>query len=337
MKIIYLGNKLSQYGFTPTSVEALGIRLEDHFDMIRGSEVRNPIGRLLHMMWLVIRYRKSDVLLIDTYSTWAFWYAVLISHLASFLGLSYTPILHGGNLPSRAKKSPYFTRMLLRNAKSVVCPSGYLLYEMNAFYERDYMLIPNYIDIANYPFRVRAVSNPIRLLWVRSFHKIYNPSLAVDIVKGLDEKGYEVQLTMVGPDKDGSLQETKDYAVDLGVAKYIEFKGRLSKPEWIQLADQFDVFINTTNVDNTPVSVMEAMALGMIVISTNVGGMPFLYVNEREGILVPPKDSVYFIEAIEKLLEDSNLAKGLSQNARLKAENWDWNEVEKQWFKLLNR
>lgn len=335
--ILYLGNKLSKHGYTPTSVETLGIRLEARCTMIRGSEVRNPVGRLLHMMWLVIKYRKSDVLLIDTYSTWAFWYAVLTSQLARFLGLSYIPILRGGDLPKRTKRSPFVTRVLLKNAKSVVCPSGYLLYEMNAFYERDYTLIPNYIDIENYPFKVRTVSNPIRLLWVRSFHKIYNPSLAVDIVKGLVEKGYEVKLTMVGPDKDGSLQETKDYAVDLGVAKYIEFIGRLSKPEWIELAEKFDVFINTTNVDNTPVSVMEAMALGMIVISTNVGGMPFLFENEKEGVLVSPRNSDYFIEVIEKLIGDSNLAKELSQNARLKAGNWDWSEVEKQWLKLLNR
>lgn len=336
MKIIYLGNKLSNHGYTLTSVETLGVRLEANFKMVRGSEAYNPIGRLLHMIWLVFRFRKSDVLLIDTYSTWAFFYAFITSQLARIFNLPYIPILHGGNLPSRAKRSPRFTRMVLKNAKSVVCPSGYLLYEMNAFYERDYTLIPNYIDIENYPFRQRIVSNPIRLLWVRSFHRIYNPRLAVDIVKRLVEKGFEVKLAMVGPDKDGSMQETKDYALDLGVVEYIKFTGRLSKSEWIKLADEYDLFINTTNVDNTPVSVMEAMALGMIVISTNVGGMPFLFDNEKEGILVPPRNSDIFIEAIDDLYENLSLGREISQNARLKAESWDWKVVQRQWLKVLD-
>ena len=80
---------------------------------------------------------------------------------------------------------------------------------------------------------------------------------------------------MVGPDKDGSLEKTKQYAKEKGVLHRVRFTGGLSKTEWIELSKDYNIFINTTNVDNTPVSVMEAMALGFPVISTNVGGVPF--------------------------------------------------------------
>lgn len=335
VSILYLGNQLSKHGFTPTSVETLGYRLKEDFTVIRGSHFRNPVIRLLHMCYLTLRHRKSDLLLIDTYSTWAFVYAAITAGIARIVRMPYVPILHGGNLPERAKKSPFWMRLFLKKARAVVCPSAYLLDEIYQFYPRDYKLIPNYIDIEHYPFRLRRVGIPIKLLWVRSFHEIYHPKLAVEIVHSLKDHSYEVNLSMVGPDKDGSLETIKKYALEKGVHQLIEFTGRLSKTEWISLADSFDIFINTTNVDNTPVSVMEAMALGFPVISTNVGGMPYLIDNGVDGILVPPNDAASFVEQIVKLYKYPEDCRQISINARKKAEQWDWNIIKQQWIQLI--
>lgn len=335
MKILYLGNKLSKRGYTPTSVETLGQRLSNNYEIVTGSSWRNPIVRLIDMIIMVIIHRKAKYLLIDTYSTWGFWYAIVSSQLARIFQLKYIPILHGGNLPSRIGTSPYWLRLLLNKARHVVCPSGYLLEHMKEFVPREYALIPNYIDIENYPFKVRKVENPIRLLWVRAFHKIYNPKLGIDIVEGLLKKGFIVELAMVGPDKDGSMREVVTYAREKKVLDCVNFTGRLSKDEWTQLAQEYDIFINTTNVDNTPVSVMEAMALGMVVISTNVGGVPYLFENRKEGIQVMPGDAEQFRREIVELWNDKELASRLSSAARVKALEWDWNTVEKKWISLL--
>jgi len=79
---------------------------------------------------------------------------------------------------------------------------------------------------------------------------------------------------MVGPDKDSSLGEAKDLAKQLGVAESVTFTGVLPKAQWHQLSEKFDIFINTTNIDNMPVSIIEAMALGLPIVSTNAGGLP---------------------------------------------------------------
>lgn len=334
--ILYLGNKLVKHGFTPTSVETLGVRLEKHFLVVRHSSIRNPVLRLCHMMSLVIRFRQiNNILLVDTYSTWGFWYAVITCQLARLFKLSYIPILRGGNLPERFKTSPLFSKILLKHAKEVICPSEYLLNYVDNFYKRSYKLIPNFIDIKNYPFKEREVGSSIRLLWVRSFHEIYNPQLAVDIVYDLKQKSLDVKLCMVGPDKDGSMKETIAYAEMKGVLNQIDFTGRMSKSDWISLSKDYDVFINTTNVDNTPVSVMEAMALGMIVISTNVGGMPYLFLDKSEGILVRPNDSRAFVNQILKLRDNEVYSRNVSRNARKKAEQWDWINVERLWINCL--
>ena len=61
-----------------------------------------------------------------------------------------------------------------------------------------------------------------------------------------------------------------------GMQENVLFKGKMSKKEWIEISKNYHIFLNTTNVDNLPVSVIEAMALGMIIVSTNAGGVPFL-------------------------------------------------------------
>jgi glycosyltransferase involved in cell wall biosynthesis len=110
----------------------------------------------------------------------------------------------------------------------------------------------------------------------------------------------------------------------------------LNKKEWIALAKDFDIFINTTNFDNMPVSVMEAMALGLPVISTNVGGMPFLIENSIDGILVSPNSPESFVQAIEELCTVPLKVQNITKNARAKMENLDWEMVKHKWIKLID-
>jgi glycosyltransferase involved in cell wall biosynthesis len=94
---------------------------------------------------------------------------------------------------------------------------------------------------------------------------------------------------MIGPDKgDGSFEETRQIAAELGVMSRISFPGPVLKTETPAWLDQGDIFLNTPEVDNTPVSVLEAMACGLCVVSTNVGGLPYLLENEADALLVPP-------------------------------------------------
>lgn len=140
---------------------------------------------------------------------------------------------------------------------------------------------------------------------------------------------------MVGPDKDGSLARCKKVAAELNLP--VTFTGMLKKKEWIALSKDYNIFINTTNFDNMPVSVMEAMALGLPVISTNVGGLPFLIDHEIDGILVPPNNPAAFVNAINKLRENPVLVNTLSNNARSKIEALDWQVIKHKWNSVLGQ
>jgi glycosyltransferase involved in cell wall biosynthesis len=141
---------------------------------------------------------------------------------------------------------------------------------------------------------------------------------------------------MVGPDKDGSMQEFKNYCNELGITEHVKVTGLLSKPEWHTLSEDYDIFINTTHVDNTPVSVIEAMALGLTVVSTNVGGLPFLLVDGKDALLVNKGDAEAMYKAVKDIIIDQALATEIAGNARAKAESFDWENIKSQWFSLLS-
>ena len=142
---------------------------------------------------------------------------------------------------------------------------------------------------------------------------------------------------MIGPDKgDGSLQRTQQIAQTLNVASNIHYPGLILKkdvPSWL---NKGDIFINTTNFDNTPVSLTEAMACGMCISSTNVGGIPYIMDDEEDALLVPPNDVSAMATAVKRILTDPELASQLSENARKKAECYDWSIILPQWITILN-
>lgn len=333
MKLLYIGNKLSSHGLNKTTVETLGENLaEEGFAVVSASDKKNFFLRLLEMIWITLTESKIDYVIIDTYSTNAFWYAFICSQIARVRKMKYIPILHGGDLPKRLKNNPKLSNAIFTNAYKNVAPSNYLKSEFEKCGFTNVIYIANTIEIEKYNFKLREKAEP-KLLWVRAFASIYNPEMAVKVLFELQREYPKATLTMVGPDKDGSLITTKTFADYINCK--INFTGKLSKEDWWQLSQNHDIFINTTHFDNTPVSVMEAMALGLPVVSTNVGGIPYLVENENTALLVDDNDVGMMVSQIERLLGDNELSKKLSSNGRQLAETWDWDKVKVLWFELL--
>ena len=333
--ILYIGNSLSKKGNTPSTLEYLASQLKQEGYVLKtASSIQNKPIRLLDMLVTVFNNRKwVSAVLIDTYSTLNFQYAVAVATVCRFYHIPYIPILHGGNLPVRLQQSKRQSLKLFGNAMTNVAPSQYLQDAFNREGYKNITYIPNSIKIANYSYFVRKKPQP-KLLWVRSFSELYNPMLAVSVVELLIEKGYKnAELCMIGPDKDGSLEVCKTYAKQKKLP--VTFTGGLAKEEWIERSKAYDIFINTTNVDNTPVSVIEAMALGLPVVSTNVGGVPFLIDANKDGLLVTPNNAIAFTDQIETILTGTVDSVQLAHQARKKVEQFDWNIVKNKWKAIL--
>jgi glycosyltransferase involved in cell wall biosynthesis len=285
------------------------------------------------MLFTVLRYRNTcEVVVVDTFSTQAFWFAYAVAKLCRLLKIPYMPVVRGGDFVNRMATSKEKCDFLFTNSYDNIVPSKFLEFH---FKQANYPVryIPNFIEVQKYPFTLREQVQP-KILWVRAFHKIYNPVLAVDVVHQLNI--YEAELCMVGGDTDGTRELVEKRITELKLTDRVTLPGRLLKDEWINLAAHYDIFLNTTTIDNMPVSVIEAMALGLPVVSTNVGGLPYLIDHGVTGVLVPSSDTDAMVAAIKELLSNPEYAREIVVNARKMVEQFDWENVKLMWFDVLD-
>lgn len=181
INLLYIGNDLSKKTNYNSSMNTLCEHLTlSGVHITRASNKNNKVLRLLDMLLKVLMYHKKvSYVIIDTFSTSNFYYALLVSQLARLVNLKYIPILHGGNLPSRLINNKNLSNLIFRNSYRNISPSNYL---KTKFEEHEFSaeLIPNILEIDNYKFKSRNILQP-NLLWVRAFDNIYNPTLAIRV------------------------------------------------------------------------------------------------------------------------------------------------------------
>jgi glycosyltransferase involved in cell wall biosynthesis len=270
-------------------------------------------------------YRVARV---EVYSGAAFRWAEAVCGLLRRAGKPYVLSLHGGNLPEFAHQQEKRVRALFAGAAAVTAPSGYLVEAMR-LYGGDVRLAPSPLDLEACRFRARDRVEP-RLVWLRTFHRVYNPALAAGVATRLAREFPQVRLVMCGPDRrDGSLDQTRRVGGPVTIA------GPVAPSRVGEILQQGDIFLNTSRVDNTPKSVVEAMACGLCVVSTNAGGMRHLVEDGVHALLVPPDDEEAMAGAVRRLLQEPGLAGRLSRAGRERAEEFDCSRVLPQWVELL--
>ena len=334
--VLLLGDFLSggqKYGQVGPELAA---RLDGAGWQVLCSSTRRPkVGRIVDMMSSSWRWRADYQLAqIDVYSGRAFLWAESVCWTLRRAGKPYVLVLRGGELPAFLGARAERGRRLLQSAEAVLAPSSFLKRRLEAL-RPDIQLVPNPIDISAYEFRVREHLRP-RLVWLRAFRHIYEPELAVETLAKVRRRFPEARLLMIGPDRgDGSLARTLSRAAALGVETALEVIRGVDKSEVPEVLHRGDIFLNTTRIDNTPVSVLEAMACGLPVVSTNVGGLPYLLDDGRDALLTPPGSAAALAEAVERLLDHPSVANQLALAARHKVEGFDWSVVFPQWERLL--
>lgn len=286
------------------------------------------------MMLAVLRTPKENAcVILDLCSgPRAFPAAYLISRLCEVTKRPYIVVLHGGTLPLLLNKSKRRLLKILKKAKRVVSPSTYLV---EAF--ADYVhveVIPNALNINNYPFKARTQARP-NFLYLRAFHRNYGPLTVIKAFSIVHQQYPTARLIMVGPEIDNVLGECQSMVATLGLHANVEFRQRVPKSHIPELGSACDIFVNPTFVDNTPVSVVEAMAMGMCLVATNVGGLPHLLEDEETALLVPPGDEQAMASAMVRLLREPELAVKLSKRARARAEVMDWTVVLPKWVQVI--
>lgn len=304
-------------------------------DYVATSAKRNRYLRLIDMArFLVVNRRRIKVVALSVYSGPSFVLADVISILSRRLGHRIVLHLHGGGLPDLFVQHPAWARRVLQRGDFIVAPSMFLSRATKTL-GFDCRVIPNVICLDDYTFRERSTIKP-HLFWMRSFHPIWNPEMAVKVLARLRENEIAATLVMAGGNK-GSLTSVRRLAGELQLGDAVHFPGFLNPADKAREGNAADIFLNTNRVDNMPVAVIEACAMGLPVVSTDVGGIPDLLTNEETALLVPSDDVCAMSGAVARLLNDPKLALRISRKGRKLAEQSAWPSVKEQWESLFQQ
>jgi glycosyltransferase involved in cell wall biosynthesis len=292
-------------------------------------------GRLADMLATIARRRRSfAVAQVDVFSGAAFVWAEAACAALRLMRRPYVLTLHGGGLPEFGRRNPQRVRRLLASAAAVTAPSAYLKRHVEVW-RQDIEVIPNPIDVQLYERKRSGKAGP-RALWLRAFHSTYAPEVAVDAIARLSSIDSQLRLTMIGPDKgDGALAEARERTDRQRLGGRVTFAQAVAKTEVPDVLRTHDIFLNTSRIDNAPVTVVEALAAGLCVVTTDVGGIGDLVAQGRDALLVPPDDPAAMAAAVHQVRGNEHLAETLRAGARETARAHDWSVVLPRWERLF--
>jgi len=327
-------------GRHPGYVMTQGEILADHFasagyPTISVSASPNRYTRLCEIITTLLRERSAvDVQCLQVFGGPSFVVEDIASWLGKLFGQRLVMVLRGGAMPDFVARYPAWSRRVLGRAHALVAPSPFLAQAL-ARYGFDVRVIPNVLDISAYPYRHRRVLAP-RFFWMRAFHPVYNPEMAVRVVARVKRTFPRASLVIAGQDK-GMQVGVRRLTQELGLNGAARFPGFLDMKAKVREGNSADIFLNTNHIDNMLVSVIEACAMGLPVVVTNVGGIPNLLTDGETALLVPDDDDEAMASAVTRLLQDPELAGRLSANGRKLAESFSWEQLHPQWEKLFSK
>jgi glycosyltransferase involved in cell wall biosynthesis len=287
---------------------------------------RTLLNQALYLPSL-LRLRRADVAHVFSASYWSFLLSPLPAILAGrTLGKRIVLNYHSGEAGDHLGSWGIFVHPWLRLVDEIVVPSEYLrnVFARHAHRTR---VIRNVVDTSRFQYRGRVPLRP-RLLSTRNLESHYRVDNTIEAFALLKAKYSEATLTIAGY---GSEEDRLRWrAISLGIDG-IRFVGRVEPPAMPNLYEEADIFVNSSVVDNQPVSVLEAFAAGLPVVSTGTGDIAGMVRDGETGLLVPPGDPTAMAEAVTTLLENPTRALLITRFARQEVKKYTWPQVRQEW------
>lgn len=309
------------------------------------------ISSQVDMLYKNLRREGADVRLVSTKSSLFFkpliflrvlntvrQYEILHVHGCSWFG--FLPIImgvaagrlfrrktivtyHGGDAGNFLSSYGFFVKPFLRLADSITVPSSYL---QDVFKKEgiDAVIIPNILDIERFTYVERKKLKP-KFLIVKHLEAIYNVELGIRAFSIVKKHFPDAELRIVGS---GSQEnELKSLVKELGLSDSVVFLGAVDHRKIADIYKESDIFLNCSRIESFGMVILEAMASGLPVISTNVGGVSSIIKDGVNGFLVETGASDDMANRILYLLENPSVAAKISENGRKTAENYSWDNI----------
>ena len=294
--------------------------------------------RWLRALWRQLPYLialwqgigRAQVVHVFANSGWA-WHLLAAPALtvARARGVPVIVNYRGGLADEFLASAPRHVRRALAGAALRITPSAFLL-RVFAKHGLSAEVIPNIIDLSRFACRpLRAAGDAPHLIVTRNLEAIYDIGTAIRafaLVRA-NKPGARLTVAGTGPQR----AELQALAATLGVADAVHFAGRIANADIAALYADADIALNPSTADNMPISILEALATGVPVVSTCAGGIPDLVTHEQTALLVAVGDPAAMADAALRILADHELAQRLHDNGSEHVARFAWPNLRALW------
>lgn len=288
--------------------------------------LRTLLNQVLYLPSLML-LRHTEVVHIFSASYWSFLLAPAPAMLMGRL-LRKRVVLHyhSGEADDHLARWGMLVHPWLRLAHVIVVPSTYLqcIFARHGYRAR---VIQNVVDTSCFRYRERVPLNP-RLLSTRNFEPHYRIDITLKAFGLIRIRYPEAILTLAGT---GSEEANLRRLAAMLPKNSVRFVGRVDPKYMPDLCDESDIFVNASVIDNQPVSILEAFAAGLPVVSTSTGGIASMVRDNETGLLIRSGSPTAMAEAVMTLLENPRHAVQMAHHARKEVERYAWSQVRNMW------
>jgi glycosyltransferase involved in cell wall biosynthesis len=295
---------------------------------LRGVRALFRLAPYLRRLWSVAG--RVDLMHVMANSGWSWHlFAAPAIWIGSLRGVPVVVNYRGGEAPRFLARSAFLVRPTIARAAALVVPSGFL----REVFERARIatsVVPNVVDVRRFrPGAGEPGDRPPHVVVARNLEPLYDVASALRAFERVRATSPGAVMTVAGTGPEGARLES--LADELGIADAVRFAGRLDRQGMAELYRSSTVVLNPALADNMPNSILEALASGVPVVSTNVGGVPYMVRDGETALLVPPRDHSAMAEAISRLHGDRGLRNQLVRNGLQEVQQYTWERVRDRW------
>jgi len=299
--------------------------------------VRTVVTSLLYLASLLTTVYKYDVIHVFSASYFSF---VLAPTPAILVGKLYGKKIllnyHSGEAEDHLRRWRGSAIPTIRLVNSLIVPSEYLVRVFTQFGLKA-RAICNIIDTSWFHFRQRTPLRPM-FLSNRNLESHYGVDKVLRAFAIIQQDFPEASLTIAG---DGRQRRSLEQLAENLSLRNTTFLGQIDPTAIAQLYDGADIYLNGSEIDNQPLSILEAFACGLPIVTTAAGGIPDIVTDGKTGFVVPCGDYQLIAERAIRLLTNPQLAKQIAELAYDECKRYSWQTTRGAWMRaygeLANR
>lgn len=332
MKVLLISNYKPRTGGISGQVEILQRKLLEEGIT---TDIFNTKGTIPYRLSLIQKLRKVgkcyDVFHIHCCSGWGFLPAVIGIRAGRLLHKRIVLTYHGGGGEKFFAKHTHLVRHYLTKTDANIVLSGFLGKVFDK-YDIPYSIIPNIIELDGAHFRKR---NPIQphFICIRTLDPLYNHFCILKAFQLVKQQLPNATLTLVGG---GTIRTELEQFVKEQNIQDVTFSGRVDNSKIYEYLDKSDIMLSTPFVDNMPVSLLEGFNAGLLVISSDVGGVPYMITHGRNGLLIDSDNRQQLAEQMLYAIEHQQESQDMIHQAFQEVKSYTWTNVRPQILRLYS-